>query len=49
MHYHKLFKAIDEKTPIDIDVAYGAKVDRVLFAALKSAEEGRWVKISEME
>ena len=48
MHYHKLFKAIDNDENMDIDVNYGAKVDRVLFAVLKSAEENRWVKISEI-
>lgn len=49
MHYHKLFDAIAKDEKIDIDVSYGAKVDRVLFAMLKSAEEDRWVKISEIK
>lgn len=49
MHYEKLFKAIDaKKTDIDINISYGAKVDRIMAAIVKSAEEGRWVKVSEM-
>ncbi len=48
MHYQKLFNAINGKGEIDINVSYGAQVDKVLFAVLKSAEEDRWVKISEM-
>jgi predicted dehydrogenase len=48
MHYHKLFEAIDKDEKVDIDVAYGAEVDKVLFAVLKSAQENRWVKISEI-
>jgi predicted dehydrogenase len=49
MHYHKLFKAIENHEKVDIDVSYGADVDKVLFAIVKSVEENRWVKISEME
>lgn len=49
MHYQKLFKALDEKEhKIDIDVHYASKVDKIMFAILKSAQEGRWVKVSEV-
>lgn len=48
MHYQKFFKAIDEKKPIDIDIKYGAYVDKILFAMVKSCEENRWVKIDEI-
>lgn len=49
MHYQKLFKAIDDKNnKIDIDVNYGSKVDRIMFAMLKSAKEKRWVKVEEI-
>lgn len=50
MHYQKLFKAIDEKNnKLDIDVNYASKVDRIMFAMLKSAKEGRWVKVEEIQ
>ena len=49
MHYQKLFKAIDDKNnKIDIDVNYGSKVDRIMFAMLRSAKEKRWVKVEEI-
>lgn len=49
MHYQKLFKAVEEKNnKLDIDVHYGSKVDRIMFAMLKSAQENRWVKVSEI-
>ncbi len=41
-------KAIDTHTPTQTDVHYGYYVDRVMDAIIKSIEEKRWVKISEM-
>ena len=49
MHYEKLFEAMDAgNNHLDIDVNYATKVDRVMCAILKSAEEGRWVKVEEI-
>lgn len=45
---HDLLTAIVDGHDIDIDIAYGHYVDRVMAAMAKSAKEGRWVKISEM-
>lgn len=46
---HDILTAIIDGHDIDIDIAYGHYVDTVMAAMAKSAKEGRWVKISELQ
>jgi predicted dehydrogenase len=43
----RLLEAISINQPMNIDIAYGHKVDRISEAIIKSSEENRWVRISE--
>ncbi|MGE4549196.1 MAG: Gfo/Idh/MocA family protein [Intestinibacillus sp.] len=46
---HDILTAIVDGHDIDIDIAYGHYVDKVMAAMAKSAKEGRWIKVSDME
>ncbi|MGI6152669.1 MAG: Gfo/Idh/MocA family protein [Christensenellaceae bacterium] len=46
---YKILKAVAHKEPVDIDVDYGYYVECVTSAIEKSANEMRWVKVSDME
>lgn len=46
---HDILTAVAEGREVAIDIAYGQYVDTILAAMAKSAEEGRWVKVSELE
>ena len=45
----KILQAIADNKPVDRDIAYGHYVDCVIEAMKVSAEEGRWVKVSEFK
>jgi len=46
---HDILRAVAENKPVDIDIQYGYEVERVCAAIEKSAEEGRWVKVGEID
>ena len=46
---HDILTAITEDRKVEIDMAYGHYVDKILEAMATSAKEGRWVKVSEMD
>lgn len=46
---HDLLAAIVNDTQCGIDIAYGHYVDTVMAAMARSAKEGRWVKISDIQ
>ena len=46
---HDILTAITEDRKVEIDMAYGYYVDKILEAMATSAKEGRWVKVSEMD
>lgn len=46
---HSLMAAVANNQPLDIDIAYGLEVDRVMLAMQESARSGRAVKVSDIK
>lgn len=46
---HAMMEAVAREQALDVDIAYGLEVDRVMAAMQKSAQEGRTVKVSDIK
>ncbi|WP_262067344.1 Gfo/Idh/MocA family protein [Aequitasia blattaphilus] len=46
---HSMLAAVADKKPLDIDIAYGLEVDRIMVAMQESASTKKAVKVSDMQ